>query len=38
LGGTWSVECPSSGGTIVKAVFPLERVLLRSANSQMTGA
>jgi signal transduction histidine kinase len=38
LGGTWSVECPSSGGTIVKAVFPLERVLLRSANPQMTGA
>jgi len=38
LGGNWSVECPSSGGTIVKAVFPLERVLLRNVNPQLTGA
>jgi signal transduction histidine kinase len=38
LGGTWSVECPSSGGTIVKAVFPLERVLLRGVNPQLSGA
>jgi signal transduction histidine kinase len=28
LGGTWEVRSPSSGGTIVIAVIPLNRMLL----------
>jgi len=28
LGGTWAVESPSSGGTIVTALIPLPRMLV----------